>query len=40
MKEMFERSFRGPIERVTKALGWEWEEFDPSMTTLASFGIG
>ncbi len=38
-KTMFEKSFRGPIERITKALGWEWEEFDPSMTTLASFGI-
>ena len=39
IKKMFEKSFRGPIERITKALGWEWEEFDPSMTTLASFGL-
>ncbi len=39
LKTMFEKSFRGPVERITKALGWEWEEFDPSMTTLACFGI-
>jgi DNA polymerase I len=37
---MLEKSIKQPISRIIEALGWEWNDLDPSRTTLAQWGFG
>jgi DNA polymerase I len=37
---MLEKSIKQPISRIIEALGWEWNDVDPSRTTLAQWGFG
>ncbi len=37
---MLEKTIRQPISRIIEALGWNWEDVDPSRTTLAQWGLG
>nr|WP_292347969.1 MULTISPECIES: DNA-directed DNA polymerase [unclassified Methanoregula] len=37
---MLEKTIRQPISRIIEALGWSWEDVDPSRTTLAQWGFG
>lgn len=39
MDVMQKKGFQEPLKRVTDALGWNWNEIDPTRTTLAMFGI-
>jgi DNA polymerase, archaea type len=36
---MLEKTIKQPISRIIEALGWRWEDVDPSRTTLAQFGL-
>lgn len=36
---MLEKTIKQPITRIIEALGWNWEDVDPSRTTLAQFGF-
>jgi len=37
---MLEKTIKQPISRIIEALGWEWNDVDPSRTTLAQWGFG
>jgi DNA polymerase I len=37
---MLDKTIRQPISRIIEALGWEWNDVDPSRTTLAQWGFG
>jgi DNA polymerase, archaea type len=37
---MLERTIKQPISRIIEALGWSWDDVDPSRTTLAQWGFG
>ena len=36
---MLDKTIRQPISRIIEALGWEWNDVDPSRTTLAQWGF-
>ncbi len=36
---MLKKSLEDPLTRILEALGWNWAEFDPSITTLSQWGI-
>jgi DNA polymerase I len=36
---MLEKTIKQPISRIIEALGWEWNDVDPSHTTLAQWGF-
>lgn len=36
---MMEKTLKQPISRIINPLGWTWNDFDPSVRTLASFGL-
>ncbi|MDG6257560.1 MAG: DNA-directed DNA polymerase [Methanomicrobiaceae archaeon] len=36
---MLERTVKQPISRIIEAVGWKWEDVDPSRTTLFDFGL-
>lgn len=37
---MLEKTIKQPISRIIEALGWDWNDVDPSRTTLAQWGLG
>ena len=37
---MLEKTIKQPISRIIDALGWQWNDVDPSRTTLAQWGLG
>jgi DNA polymerase, archaea type len=37
---MLEKTIKQPISRIIEALGWKWDDVDPSRTTLAQWGFG
>jgi DNA polymerase I len=37
---MLEKTMEQPIRRILEPLGWAWENFDPSITTLGKWGMG
>jgi DNA polymerase I len=37
---MLEKTIKQPISRIIEALGWTWDDVDPSRTTLAQWGLG
>jgi len=37
---MLEKTIQQPISRIIEALGWDWNDVDPSRTTLAQWGFG
>jgi len=37
---MLDKTIEQPISRIIEALGWNWDDVDPSRTTLAQWGIG
>jgi len=37
---MLDKTIKQPISRIIEALGWEWNDIDPSRTTLAQWGLG
>jgi DNA polymerase I len=37
---MLEKTIEQPISRIIEALGWSWNDVDPSHTTLAQWGFG
>ncbi len=37
---MLEKTVKQPISRIIEAVGWDWHEIDPSITTLSQFGLG
>jgi DNA polymerase I len=37
---MLEKTLKQPISRIIEALGWSWNDVDPSRTTLAQWGLG
>lgn len=37
LEKMLNRSVEQPISRIIEAVGWSWQEMDPSHTTLADF---
>ncbi len=37
LEKMLNRSVEQPISRIIEAVGWTWQEMDPSHTTLADF---
>ncbi len=37
---MLEKTIKMPISRIIEALGWEWNDIDPSRTTLSQWGLG
>ena len=36
---MLEKTLESPIRRILESLGWSWEEFDPSVSTLSQWGF-
>ena len=36
---MLEKTMKQPISRIIEAIGWKWHDIDPSVTTLAHFGM-
>jgi DNA polymerase I len=36
---MILKTLEGPISRILEPLGWQWENFDPSITTLKKWGL-
>lgn len=36
---MLDKTVKQPISRIIEAIGWEWSDIDPSVTTLAHFGM-
>jgi len=37
---MLDKTIKQPISRIIEALGWNWDDVDPSRTTLAQWGLG
>jgi DNA polymerase, archaea type len=37
---MLDKTIKQPISRIIESLGWEWNDVDPSRTTLAQWGLG
>jgi DNA polymerase I len=37
---MLDKTLKQPISRIIEALGWDWNDVDPSRTTLAQWGLG
>jgi DNA polymerase I len=37
---MLDKTIKQPISRIIEALGWDWNDVDPSRTTLAQWGFG
>jgi DNA polymerase I len=37
LEKMLNRSVEQPISRIIEAVGWTWQDMDPSHTTLADF---
>ncbi len=37
---MRDKTIKQPISRIIEALGWDWNDVDPSRTTLAQWGLG
>ena len=37
---MLEKTIQQPISRIIEALGWDWNDVDPSRTTLVQWGLG
>ena len=37
---MLEKTIKQPISRIIEALGWTWDDVDPSRTTLSQWGLG
>jgi len=37
---MLEKTIKQPISRIIESLGWNWDDLDPSRTTLAQWGLG
>ncbi|MDD1694043.1 MAG: DNA-directed DNA polymerase [Methanoregula sp.] len=37
---MLDKTIKQPISRIIEALGWNWNDVDPSRTTLAQWGLG
>ncbi|RPJ53512.1 MAG: DNA polymerase, partial [Methanobacteriota archaeon] len=37
---MLDKTIKQPISRIIEAVGWTWNDVDPSRTTLAQFGLG
>ena len=37
---MLDKTIKQPISRIIEALGWDWNDVDPSRTTLARWGLG
>jgi len=37
---MMEKTIQNPISRIIESLGWNWDDVDPTKTTLAQWGIG
>ncbi|WP_424024927.1 DNA-directed DNA polymerase [Methanoregula sp.] len=37
---MLDKTIKQPISRIIEALGWDWNDVDPSRTTLAQWGLG
>jgi DNA polymerase I len=37
---MLDKTIKQPISRIIESLGWSWDDVDPSMTTLAQWGLG
>jgi DNA polymerase I len=37
---MLDKTLKQPISRIIEALGWSWNDVDPSRTTLAQWGLG
>ncbi|MGD1005379.1 MAG: DNA-directed DNA polymerase [Methanoregulaceae archaeon] len=37
---MLDKTIKQPISRIIEALGWEWTDIDPSLTTLSQWGLG
>lgn len=40
VEEMLNKTLKAPISRVFDALGWDWNDFDPTMTNLSQWGLG
>jgi DNA polymerase I len=36
---MINKTLKLPISRVIEPLGWNWNDFDPTATTLSAFGL-
>jgi DNA polymerase I len=36
---MLEKTVKQPISRIIEAVGWDWHDIDPSLTTLSQFGL-
>jgi DNA polymerase I len=36
---MLEKTMKQPISRIIEAVGWDWHDIDPSLTTLSQFGL-
>jgi DNA polymerase I len=36
---MLTKTIRQPISRIIEALGWQWDDIDPTRTTLSQFGF-
>jgi len=39
LETMLEKTIRSPIEKIINTIGLSWVDIDPSMTTLAAFGV-
>ena len=37
---MLEKTIQQPISRIIESLGWNWNDLDPTHTTLAQWGLG
>jgi len=37
---MLDKTIKMPISRIIEALGWQWDDIDPSRTTLSQWGLG
>jgi DNA polymerase I len=36
---MLDKTVKQPITRIIEAVGWDWHDIDPSLTTLSQFGL-
>jgi DNA polymerase I len=36
---MLDKTVKQPISRIIEAVGWDWHDIDPSLTTLSQFGL-
>jgi DNA polymerase, archaea type len=39
MDVMLEKTLQKPLERIMEGLGWNWNEFNPALTTLSQWGF-